>query len=81
MFILIFLPVYLSIFFVVVFKILVSSVSDMGDSLPSLAFDVSNPTIGVSWSDGKIYFKQGKVPVPLPVKVSPGKINVILMTY
>ena len=81
MFILIFLPVYLSIFFVVVFKILVSSVSNMGDSLPSLSFDVSNPKHGVTWFAGGVYLKQGEAPVPLPEEVSPGKINVILMTY
>ena len=42
MFILIFLPVYLSFSVVVVFKILVISVSNMDDSAPNLVFKVDN---------------------------------------
>ena len=81
MFILIFLPVYLSIFFVVVFKILVSSVSNMGDDPGSLLFDVYNPDDGVTWLAGNLYLYQGEKVVELSREVHPGKINVKLMTY
>ena len=81
MFILIFLPVYLSIFFVVVFKILVISVSNMDDNPPSLFIDVYNPNNGVAWWADRIYLVQGENPVELPKEVNPGKINVKLMTY
>ena len=81
MFILTFLPIYLSIFFVVVFKILVISVSNMDDNPPSLFIDVHNPKDGVTWRANGIYLGQGENPVELPEEVHPGKINVKLMTY
>ena len=80
MFILIFLPVYLSIFFVVVFKILVSSVSDVGDSPASVVFTIRNPDGGLTWQAGGVYLLKGSKVDELP-DVNPGKINVRLMTY
>ena len=83
MFILIFLPVYVSIFFVVVFKILVNSVTDMGDSPSYLKFNIYNPPKGsplVPVDTNAVYLVYGNEVMELP-DVQPGKINVKLMTY
>lgn len=74
MFILIFLPVYLSIFVVVVFKILVISVSNMDDSEPNLSFEVDNNG-GFSWIEGEFFSLKGKEVITFPETVIPGKIN------
>ena len=66
----------------VVFKILVSSVSNMDDSSSSVFFIVHNPENGVAWKALQPDFiKEGKRAMDLPSEVPPGKINVKLMTY
>ena len=80
MFILLFLPVYLSTFFVV-FKILVSSVSNMDDDSRVVSFDIYNPGNGVLWEALNILILEGKKDRELPTEIRPGKINVKLMTY
>ena len=80
--ILIFPPVCLSIFFAVVFKILVSSVTDMDNSdSGDVSFDVLNPKNGVTWEAINVHIEEGEKELDLPAEVDPGKINVKLMTY
>ena len=66
----------------VVFKILVSSVSNMDDSSSSVFFIVHNPENGDTWEALKPDFiGEGTRAMELPSEVPPGKINVKLMTY
>ena len=70
-------------FFVVVFKILVNSVTDMGDSPTYLNFELYNPPKGFAFvpeHTKAVYLVYGKDVMELP-DVQPGKINVKLMTY
>ena len=80
MFILIFLPVYLSFSVVVVFKILVISVSNMDDSAPNLVFKVDNQGQFV-WQYGDVHLFRGKGVRVLPEIFGPRKINLKLMNY
>ena len=78
MFILIFLPVYLSIFFVVDFKILVISVSNMDDSAANLGITVYTDDY-ISLEKGELYLSKGKGVMALPKIVNRGKINDLLI--
>ena len=81
MFISIFLPVYLSMFFVVVFKILVISDSTVKDIVGNLVVKIHNQ-LDKYLVNGKAYLLKGKDVEPgFSPKVAPGKINVKLMTY
>ena len=66
-------------FFVVVFKILVTSVSNMDDSAANLVFEVDNESV-FPWMEGTVYLLKGNLVMELPEIVTPGKINVKLMT-
>ena len=68
-------------FFVVVFKILVISDSNVKDIVGNLVVKIRNQ-LDKDWVNGKAYVLKGKeTEVRLPKKISQGKINVKLMTY
>ena len=68
-------------FFVVVFKILVSSDSNVKDTEANLVVKIHNQ-LDKDMVNGKAYLLKGKDVEPgFSPKVAPGKINVKLMTY
>lgn len=68
-------------FFVVVFKILVISDSNVKDIAGNLVVKIRNQ-LDNEWVNGKAHVLKGKeTKVGLPTKISAGKINVKLMTY
>ena len=68
-------------FFVVVFKILVISDSNVKDIVGNLVVKIHNQ-LDIDLVNGKAYLLKGKDVEPgFSPKVAPGKINVKLMTY
>ena len=72
----------ISINFFVVFKILVSSISNVDDYSCSIFFELRNPDNGVYWvaTENSLYIRNGKKIMEFPWVVPPGKINDLSMS-